>query len=265
MYYTYTIRYIYIYSYYTYMYVCIYGIWYISILRYAFSTISEGKRKSYIVFSVPSLIMKHLRGNLTLFAVFFLLMHSGRGSRRKELIYIYNTADWEPIINAPLSPRSPNEKMDVVMNNGAGPIVDKSLSLYHTDQYSLFQIMFNRALRDPRRTKDPSEATTFIIPYDFASDVAYMSQRPNNNVGFDFRKCPLGPTVTDLLSKSPYFQRNAGRDHLLLVGMNYAMDHYILKPKVCNYTELLILIIVTSSLVQGVSSELYKLHEACDR
>ena len=151
-------------------------------------------------------------------------------NRRSELFYIYNSSDWHPIISAPLHQRAPNEIMDVVLNGGAGPLIDESLSLYHTDQYSLFQLMFNRAVKDPRRTLDPSKATTFIIPYDFASDVAFMSKREGKKNGFDFRRCPLGPKVISLLGESEWFQRNQGRDHLVMVGMNYAMDHFILKP-----------------------------------
>ena len=99
-------------------------------------------------------------------------------NHRSELFYIYNSSEWLNIISAPLSQRAPNEIMDVILNGGAGPLIDASLSLYHTDQYSLFQLMFNRAVKDPRRTLDPSKATSFIIPYDFASDVAFMSRRP---------------------------------------------------------------------------------------
>ena len=95
----------------------------------------------------------------------------------------------------------------------------------------MFQLMFNRAVKDPRRTLDPSKATSFIIPYDFASDVAFMSRRPGKRNGFDFRRCPLGSKVSALLQESEWFQRKRGRDHLLLVGMNYAMDHFILKPQ----------------------------------
>ena len=37
-------------------------------------------------------------------------------------------------------------------------------------------MIYHRALRDMRRTLDPNEATTFIIPYDFATDSAYYKQ-----------------------------------------------------------------------------------------
>ena len=150
---------------------------------------------------------------------------------RTELIYIYNSTEWLHITEAPLNPRAHNELMDVVLNAGAGPLVDTSLSLYHTDQYSLFQLIYNRAIKDPRRTMDPSKATSFLIPYDFASDVAFMTKRSGKKTSMDFRRCPLGDQVSSLLRASEWFQRKQGRDHLLMVGMNYAMDHYILKPK----------------------------------
>jgi len=146
------------------------------------------------------------------------------------LFYVYNSTEWAKIIELPLSPRQKNEKIDVVFNNGAGPLVNPIQSLYHTDQYQIFQLMFNRALKDPRRTMDPSKATSFIIPYDFANDVAFM-RYCGKNICFDFRKCPLAPQITSLLENSIWFKRNGGRDHLLMIGMNYAMDHYILKPK----------------------------------
>lgn len=37
--------------------------------------------------------------------------------------------------------------------------------------------------------------------------------------------------VTELLEQSTWYQRKQGRDHLLLVGLNYGMVHYIGKPK----------------------------------
>ena len=45
------------------------------------------------------------------------------------------------------------------------------------------------------------------------------------------RMCIQGPLVRDLLLTSTYFNRSYGHDHLLIVGMNYAMDFYILKPE----------------------------------
>jgi len=133
---------------------------------------------------------------------------------------------------ASLYRRDPNERLDNQLNNGAGPLVNASSGAYHTDQYQLFSMIYYRALKDYRRTLDPSKATTFLIPYDFATDAAYYKNcMKTAGVCYDFRKCPLAPKVEELLLASPWYRRNLGHDHLLIVGMNYAMDQYLLKPK----------------------------------
>ena len=123
--------------------------------------------------------------------------------------------------------------MTTYLNGGAGASVNVSSGSYHTDQYQLFLLIFSRALKDPRRTMDPSKATTFIIPYDLASDAAYYKQcaRHVENICFDFRRCPQAPIISNLLKSSPWYLKNNGSDHLLIIGMNYAMNHYIGKPK----------------------------------
>ena len=149
-----------------------------------------------------------------------------------DLFFIYDNDLWPNISVASMKKRDYNEIMNSTWNNGAGPIVNITSGSFRTDQYQLFSLIYHRTLRDHRRTYNPEEATTFIIPYDMASDAAYYKHCVRS-VGrcFDFRKCPLAPSVEELLKKSPYFQRNEGRDHVLVVGMNYAMDHYIGKPK----------------------------------
>ena len=46
-------------------------------------------------------------------------------------------------------------------------------------------------LKDPRRTLNPDDATTFFIPYDLAQDAAYYKHCAKNkdHKCFDFRKC----------------------------------------------------------------------------
>lgn len=153
-------------------------------------------------------------------------------TRKSDLFYIYAQGEWGTIANASRTKRDPREIMDHSMNNGAGTIVNVSAGEYHTDQYQLFLNIFSRALRDPRRTTDPSKATTFIIPYDLATDAAYYKKcARSEGICYDFRKCPLAPTVIDLLKASPWFQRKRGKDHLMIVGMNHAMNHHLGKPK----------------------------------
>ena len=150
----------------------------------------------------------------------------------KHYYYIYETDTWPSISLASIYKRDPNERLENLINNGAGPIVNLTSGMYHTDQYQLYSMIYHRALKDYRRTLDPSIATSFIIPYDFATDSAfYKNCRKSAGVCYDFRKCPLAPSIEELLDKSVWFKRNQGKDHLLIVGMNYAMDHYILKPR----------------------------------
>jgi hypothetical protein len=126
----------------------------------------------------------------------------------------------------------PNEILEIVSNHGAGPLVNAERGAYHTDQYQLFLLNFNRAQHDWRRTYDPNVATTFIIPYDFASDVSYYKKcaRNKENTCLDFRKCPMASRVEDLLLQSPFFHNKLGYDHVLFIGNNYAQEHYIGKP-----------------------------------
>lgn len=153
--------------------------------------------------------------------------------RRHFRFYVYDTGDWNRIGKAGFSPQGEGEIVEMSTNRGAGPLVNMTDGSYHTDQYQLYALHYHRWMKDPRRTLNPADATTFIIPYDLATDAAYYRHCAKNKEHkcFDFRKCPMAPEVEKLLSESPWFQRNGGKDHLLVVGMNYAMDHYILKPK----------------------------------
>ena len=153
-------------------------------------------------------------------------------SRKSNLFYIYDTGEWQTIANTSQTVRDPREIMDHYLNGGAGNLVNITTGSFHTDQYQLFLLIFSRALKDPRRTLDPSKATTFFIPYDLASDAAYYKKcARSEGICYEFRKCPLAPTVSELLKASPWYSRNYGKDHVMVIGMNYAMNHHIGKPK----------------------------------
>jgi len=148
-------------------------------------------------------------------------------------IYIYSSPEWDAIAEASFTARNEDELMDSSKNRGAGSVLNEQSGSYHTDQYQLYSLMYHRILTDSRRTMNPGEATTFLVPYDLAQDAAYykLCAKNKQHKCFDFRKCPLAPKVNDLLHASPWWKKKGGRDHLLVVGMNYAMDHYIMKPK----------------------------------
>ena len=169
---------------------------------------------------------------IVLIGCIFVSISEATTTKRNLYFYIYDTNYWPNISVASIYKRDPNERLENALNNGAGPLVNISRGAYHTDQYQLFSMIYYRALKDYRRTLDPSKATSFLIPYDFATDSAYYKNCGRSaGVCYDFRKCPLAPQVEELLLASPWFHRNKGHDHILIVGMNYAMDHYILKPK----------------------------------
>lgn len=174
-----------------------------------------------------------IAAHLILSFAFLHLFHQCISNKHGDLkIYVYNFQLWKNISESSLRQRDKHEILENSLNNGAGPVLEFSQGLYHTDQYQLFNIIYNRVLQDARLTLNPAEATTFFIPYDFAADSAfYKACGKSNGICFDFRKCPLAPTVESLLKESIWFRRNGGKDHLLIVGMNYAMDHYIGKPK----------------------------------
>lgn len=174
---------------------------------------------------------------ITIFSVLLLILSvhlavAFYGRHKDKKIYVYDSSDWREITKATTMKRDPHELLDNLLNNGAGPLINSDKGSFHTDQYQLFSMFYHRILNDPRRTMDPAEATSFFVPYDFASDAAFYKSCPKSAGNcYDFRKCPLAPQVEDLLSRSPWYRRNGGHDHILIVGMNYAMDHYIGKPR----------------------------------
>jgi hypothetical protein len=52
-----------------------------------------------------------------------------------------------------------------------GPAVDSSKHLFHTHQYSLYQIVLQRIKLSTYITKDPMRATHFLIPYDLGKEL----------------------------------------------------------------------------------------------
>lgn len=148
----------------------------------------------------------------------------------EERFFVY---DWPSVASTFGAARDRGEITAHYANGGAGAVVNASAGTYATDQYQLFLLMHGRAVQDARRTRNASEASTFLIPYDFANDAAYyrVSPKDGRTKQFDLRRCRQAGAVLRLLGELPYFGRRGGADHLLVVGMNYAMDTYLLKPR----------------------------------
>ena len=117
-------------------------------------------------------------------------------------------------------------------NFGAGRLINATNGIYDTYQYDLFSLFYQRFFQDPRRTLNPEEATTFIISYDTHMDaMTYTKPDGQQERSFFDGTSDFAPEVAELLQASPYFQRNQGRDHLLVVGWPYSIDQLLLKPK----------------------------------
>jgi hypothetical protein len=93
-----------------------------------------------------------------------------------------------------------------------GIALNLSLGLTHTWHFSLFSSLFNRLRHSHRRTLDPSLASLFIIPYDFAMDGNFRKDCTR------VHRCSPGyaAEIWHEMISQPYFQRWNGSDHVLL-------------------------------------------------
>lgn len=69
---------------------------------------------------------------------------------------------------------------DFYDNNGAGKLLDENVGLFQTWQFSLYKNILARLRVSEHRTRDPSEATAFIIPFDLGvhSYIDHITGRP---------------------------------------------------------------------------------------
>lgn len=110
-------------------------------------------------------------------------------------------------------------------NYGAGMDISASRGYYHTHQYSLFMLLFQRLLTSRYRTLDPDKASLFFIPYDLGMDA---SVRGSDGALFQ-TNCPRLAQVQSMLSASPYFSRRQGSDHFVVHSINQMMVYYATK------------------------------------
>lgn len=141
-----------------------------------------------------------------------------------EKFFIY---DHFPPEVADLWPKKDGElRMHYRANNGVGEFVNSSIGMHETHQFTVFTPIYERLLHDYRRTRDPSKASSFFIPYDLAFDAAIKKEngkvRPQG--------CPNAEKVIKLLESNKYFRRNYGYDHFLVQGLNQAMGIFNMRP-----------------------------------
>ena len=107
-------------------------------------------------------------------------------------------------------------------NYGAGPLIREDIGLYHTHQYTLFSLFYERLLISKFRTTFPEEADIFFIPYDLGMD----SSTCKHNGALLPTGCPNVEAVIKLLESSIYFNRFWGSNHFLLHSINQMMTYY---------------------------------------
>ena len=110
---------------------------------------------------------------------------------------------------------------------GAGRLVNRTFMEHKTSQFALFKLIYERALVDKRRTLNPVEATSFLIPFDLGMHSAFTE----SNGRMKRTGCPLGKDVVNRLVGSSYFKAKYGHDHVLIVSINQNMNYFMGAPK----------------------------------
>ena len=105
-------------------------------------------------------------------------------------------------------------------NNGAGDVLISEIGLFQTWQFSLYRNLISRLRVSKYRTKNPSNATAFIIPFDLGvnSYIDHVTGQPR-------LAAPLGRSAGWLLKnhcngdQSDIFWKNRGHDHYILFSI----------------------------------------------
>lgn len=146
------------------------------------------------------------------------IVPSGDAGNHTEYFYMYDLPEefwWRWPVNGTEKVCTENGYLSNVHAEYSGigvPIIPED-GLFLTWHFSMFSSLYNRFKRSSRRTKDPSKASMFIIPYDLGLD-GYLDP----NTCANRRSCTNGLVgkLRIFLAKMPYFARNNGADHVLL-------------------------------------------------
>eukprot|EP00605_Chrysophyceae_sp_TOSAG23-4_P001011 GSChrysophyteH1.ASY1.ANO1.1112.1 assembled CDS len=102
-------------------------------------------------------------------------------------------------------------------NNGAGKLLNEELGLFQTWQFSLYRNIMQRLRTSKHRTRDPKEATSFIVPFDMGVH-SYI----DHNTGLPRLASPHGWMAQHLLrtaAKDDVFWHNRGHDHFVFLSI----------------------------------------------
>ena len=160
-----------------------------------------------------------------------------KNQNKQDKIFVY---DWPELVNRYANFTDRDHKSHGVEfpqwkeNYGAGRLIDGGHLEHKTSQFALHKLFYERALRDPRRTLNPEEATTFFIPFDIGMHTAFLEA----NGRMRRSGCPLVDQVDKRLHDMPYFQRNGGHDHVQVFAINYNMNYFMNAEKCRHFMQL---------------------------
>ena len=159
-------------------------------------------------------------------------LEGGENDRVSHKFFVY---DWPiEVINcwpSGYSHRRRSISIEFRDNCGAGTLRNGTEGLYHTHQYSLFEIFYDRLLESSDRTLNPAEAELFFIPYDVGMDATTRKR----DGAMTRTGCPKLHNIIDLLLSSPYFHQNYGHNHFFLHTINQPMVFFTNKNCITFY------------------------------
>ena len=141
-----------------------------------------------------------------------------------EYFYIYEWPDYLADVYPP-----PGSTLDAAAayshdfydNGGAGKMIDGDFGMFSTWQFSLFKNLMSRLRVSEFRTRDPSRASAFIIPYD-----AGVHSFIDHNTGKPRLASPHGWRAIDLLTQ-------AKRQHPEVYWKSNGHDHFVIFSVTC--------------------------------
>lgn len=147
----------------------------------------------------------------------------GNSAQREEKKYFYiyewpkEFGDVYPQLNAHLDNETVyNHSFNA--NSGAGKLLHSGLGLFQTWQFSLFKNVMSRLVVSKFRTRDPTLASIFIIPFD-AGVHSYIDHKN----GRRRLASPHGWDVINMLQKAQsdksIFWKHSGHDHFVIFSL----------------------------------------------
>ena len=158
--------------------------------------------------------------NYIIFLVLLVYFCHGSGYTPSKFYYIYEWPseynDVYPPVNATLH-KDAHYDHSFNENNGAGRLLNPDVGLFSTWQFSLYKNVMSRLRISRYRTRDPSKASAFIVPFDIG-----VHSQVDHRHGKGRLASPYAWAVIALLqeaSTKSIFWKNNGHDHFVFYSL----------------------------------------------